>query len=51
MLIKRFAVVLSGPHGGGGPPFTGESRSLSERNGNGFNSFLNLKGISLSKKQ
>ena len=27
MPIKRSAVVLSGPHGGGGPPFIGSFRS------------------------
>ena len=31
VLIKRRAVVLSGPHGGWGPPFIGGSRSLSEK--------------------
>lgn len=32
MLIKRHAVVLLGPRGGGGgPPFIGRSRSLSEK--------------------
>ena len=31
MPIKRHAVALSGPHGGGDPPFIGGSRSLSKK--------------------